>query len=268
MRMRNLISLVLCLAAAALSGCGGGGGGGAAADPNAPAAVRLTVSKAVALADGSDAVTVQADIKKADGSAAADGTPVTFSVPDNSGTLSASSKTTTSGLASVTITRAPISGANNQAVTVTGTAGSVSGTAGVKFINQPTSVDVSIAFDQAVTDLAALSFKLNSTTGVTFDNAAQPISALNSATGSLVVGNFSTAANSNTIGLVNANGFNTGTATIVKATYAIGAGSSLPAFSIDPTPASLSATSTTGGATTPAVTAADMVVTVTFNTEL
>lgn len=262
-----LIGLILFLAALPLSGCGGGGG---EADTNAPATVDVIPSKTMALADGSDAVTLLAEVNKADGAPVADGTTVTFAVPDNSGSLSAATATTANGIASVSLTRAPLTGANNQKVTVTCSAGGISGATDVKFINQPASVDVFIAFDQAVTNLAALDFKLNNTAGTTFDNLAQRIAAVNPAAGSLVVGNFDDAANSTMIGLVNGgvSGFNTGTGPIIKVTFAVAADAGLPSFSIDQTPASLTATDPNGVAVTPAVTAANLVVTATFDTEL
>lgn len=258
MRITSLIGLIFILSMAAFSGCGGGGGAGVPAG----ATVTLTSSKAVVLADGSDAVTIQAEVKNADGTAAANGTSVAFSA--TAGTLSAPSAATTNGIASVTLTRAAISGASNQTVTVTATAAGVSGTKGVKFINQPTSVDVFIAISPAVTNLATLQFKLNNTAGATFDNAAQQIAAINAAQGgSLQVANF--VANSTTVGLVHQTGFNTGTAPIIKATFAVSAG--LPTFSVDST-ATFVATDINDAATTPAITAANLAVTVTYNTEL
>jgi hypothetical protein len=119
-----------------------------------------------------------------------------------------------------------------------------------------------------VTNLAALSFKMNNTAGATFDNAAQPVTAVNSASGSLAAGNFNTAANSTTINTVNPNGFNTGTSPVVKATMSVAQGSGLPQFSIDQGPGNITVTDVNSGPTTPAVTAANMVVTVTYDTEL
>jgi hypothetical protein len=157
------------------------------------------------------------------------------------------------------MTCAPIAGANNYTATVTASAGGVSGNTPVKFINQPASVDVTIGFTQPVANLAALQFKLNNTAGAAFNNAdPQLVSAINAATGSTVVGNFS-AANNTTIALINAGGFDTGTAPIVKATFAIAAGAGLPAFSIDAAPGNITAE--------PAVAADNMVVTVSFDTE-
>lgn len=270
MRIRTFI--VLCLSLSILSGCGGGGGSGAPADTPASevAAVTLTASKSLVLADGTDAVTIGADVRKADGTAVADGTSVAFSVPENSGILSAASASTTNGFATVTLTLAPISGQNNRTLTVRGTSGSITGVKDVKFINQPASADVLIAFDQAVTNLAALNFKLNSSAGASFNNSTQPVLAINGAIGSLVVGNFDGAVSSTNIGLVNggAGGCNTGTAPIIKATFAVAPGTGLPLFTVDLTPATFTATDPLNGAVTPQVTAANTVVTVVFDTEL
>ena len=256
MLLRKYIGLILILAISALSACGGGGGG-EGADPNAPARVTLTPSKAIALANGVDPVTIQASVEKADGTAVADGTVVTISV--NTATLSASTVATTNGIASLSMTCAPIAGANNYTATVTASAGNVSGNTPVKFINQPTSVDVSIGFTQPVANLAALQFKLNNTAGAAFNNTdPQLVSAINTATGSTVVGNFS-ASNSTTIALINAAGFNTGTAPILKATFTVAAGAGLPAFSIDATPGTITSE--------PAVAPENLVVTVSFDTE-
>jgi hypothetical protein len=262
MKRIALISLILILAVSALSACGSRSGGGA--DPNAPASVNVIPSKTVALATGSDVVTVQADVRKADGTAVADGTVVSFSV--STAVLSAPSAATTNGLASVTMTCAAVPGANNYTAVVTAAAGDASGTKDVKFINQPVSVDVSIAFDQPVTNLAALQLKLNNGAGAAFNNAdPQLISAVNAATGSTVVGNF-VAANNNTIGLINAAGFNTGTTSIIKATYSVAAGAGLPAFSVDAA-ATFTATDKDGNATAPQVSSANVVVTTKFDTE-
>lgn len=251
---RVLSGLILILAVAGLSACGGGGDGGA--DSNA-ARITLTVSKNMALANGVDPVTIQATVEKADGTAVADGTIVTFSV--NTATLSASSAATENGKATVSMTSAPIAGANNYTTAVTAAVGGVSNSTPVKFINQPTSVDVSIGFNQPVANLAALQFRLNNTQGAAFSNAdPQLISAINAAAGSTVVGNFS-AANSTTIALINAGGFNTGTAPIIKATFAVASGAGLPAFVIDATPGTITSD--------PAVTADNMSVTASFDTE-
>ncbi|MBI5056515.1 MAG: hypothetical protein HZB61_07875 [Nitrospirae bacterium] len=139
--------------------------------------------------------------------------------------------------------------------------------------NTPTVVtraEVTIAFDQAVTNLAGLQFTLNNTAGATFDNNAQQVFAINNAAAgaqTLVTANFDAAANSTRIALVNAgvNGFNTGTTAIIKVTFAIADGAALPTFSINQTPGSFIAVDAGDAATIPAVTAANAVVTAVFS---
>jgi hypothetical protein len=132
---------------------------------------------------------------------------------------------------------------------------------------QPTRADVFIAFDQPVTNLAGLDFKLDNTAGATYDNTTQPIAAINAAEGSLTlsIGNFDAATNSTHIVLINgsAAGINTGTAPILKVTYAIADGAGSPTFSIA-SQATFSAIAPDNGPTTPPVTPANMVVTVTY----
>jgi hypothetical protein len=265
---KMIVGLILSLAAA-LCGCGGGGGGADSDDPNAPATVQLTASKTRALADGSDVVTLLAEVTRADGSAVADGTVITFTVPAGSGTLSAALAATNGGVAPVNLTRAPIEGAKNQLITVTGSAGRASGAREVKFINQPSSVDLFIATDAPVANLAALQLTVQSTAGATFNNTTAPVFTLNNAAvgSSLATAGFNAAANSATIGLVNANGFNSGTAPILKATFNVAANTGLPSFSIDPAPSRFTATDPNGFAITPAVTAANLVLSMTFDTE-
>jgi len=265
---KSVVCLILFLTAA-LTACGGGGdSGGPGPDPNGPATIQLLPSKTRALADGSDAVTLLAEVARADGSAVADGTVITFSVPAGSGTLSAALAATNSGVASVNLTRPPIDGAKNQIVTVTGTAGQASGVMDVKFINQPTSVELFIAMDAPVANLGALQLTVQSTAGVTFNNTTAQVFTLNNAAvgASLATAGFNAVANSTTIGLVNANGFNSGTAPILKATFSVAPGAGLPSFSIDPAPARFTATDS-GSATIPTVTATNLVLSATFDTE-
>jgi hypothetical protein len=151
-----------------------------------------------------------------------------------------------------------------------GAAGGVSGNMAMKFINQPASVEVSIALNRTVAGVALLQFNLKNTpAGATFNNAdPQRIFAIGDAAGSLVAGNFVAAANSNTIGLVNPAGFNPGNGTpIIRATYSVVAGAGLPAFSIDET-TPIIAKDPQRTAIAPQLTAADMVITTVFDTEL
>lgn len=271
MKTRTLIAI--CASLLVTAGCGGGGGGAAApggGDTTPPdiATVTLSASKPMALADGADAVAITVDVKQADGTPVPDGTTVTFSVPENNGTLSTASATTTNGAATVTLTHPPVTEAKNKIVTVTGTAGSVSSGKDVKFINQPASAEVMISTTQEVANLAALNFKLTNSSGASFDNAGQPVSAINNALGSLVVGNFDAAANNNNIGLINSgtNGFNTGKNPIIKVTCSVNSG--MPAFDIDKAVENFKATDKDGNQTSPPITSNDIVVSVVFDTEL
>jgi hypothetical protein len=256
---------IVAFLALPLSGCSSDDDAAVVVNPNAPTAVSVTSSKAVVLADGTDSTVISATVLKSNGTAVADGTTVTFVTTDPDGNLSASSATTTGGVATVSLTHAPILGANNQTTSVTGRAGTASDSIVVKFINQPASVEVLIAFDPAVTNLAALQFVLKNTAGATFNVVAQPISAINAAAGSLVAANF--AADSNTIGLTNASGFDTGTTPFIRITYDIVAGAGLPEFSVDAAAEGFIATNPSLGPTTPPVTAANLVVSATFDTD-
>ena len=264
MNIPKYISLILCLVLAALAGCSSGGGG-TPADPNAPAAVALTVSKTTALANNTDAVTVGISVNKGDGNVVADGTDVVCSA-SGSGKLSANSGKTVNGQVSMTMTRGPVNAGKNEVVTVTCAAGGTSGKKDVKFINQPTSVMVSIALKGAIPNLGALDFKLSNTAGATFDNFGQPIVAVNGAAGSTVAANFDPALNTTTISMINANGFNTGTTPMMNLTFGIVAGA-MPTFSIDATAGGVTATDNNSVAITPAMTPVGMAVTTLLDTE-
>lgn len=133
--------------------------------------------------------------------------------------------------------------------------------------SQPVRANVFIAFDQTVTNLAGLDFALNSGPGATFDNSAQQIAAINAAEGqTLVLGNFDAATNTNHVLLANGNaaGINTGTAPIIRVTYDIAAGSGTPTFGISSQAAFSAMSDENGTPTNPPVTAANVVVTVTY----
>ena len=67
------VSGLLLLMVSTLSGCGGGGSGGV----DSQVTVNLSASKAKALANGTDGVTIQADVRNVDGTPVAprDGIP-------------------------------------------------------------------------------------------------------------------------------------------------------------------------------------------------
>ena len=132
---------------------------------------------------------------------------------------------------------------------------------------QPVRANVLIAFDPPVTNLAGLDLILNSGPGATFDNTNQPIAAINAAEGSatLTLGNFDATANTNRIVWINgsAAGINTGATPIIRVTYDVAAGSGVPTFGLA-SQATVTAIAPDSGPTTPPVSAANLVVTVTY----
>lgn len=146
------------------------------------------------------------------------------------------------------------------AVASAGCGGGGGGSAG-----QPSRADVFIAFDQPITNLAGLDFVLANSTGATFDNSTQQISAVNAALGSLAAANFDPLTNTNRIVLINgsAAGIDTGAAPIVKVVYDVAPGSGRPTFSIS-SQGTFSAIAPDNGPTTPSPTAANLVVTVVY----
>ncbi len=132
---------------------------------------------------------------------------------------------------------------------------------------QPVRANVFIAFDQEVTNLAGLDFVLNSAPGATFDNNAPQIAPINAADGQAqVVANFNAATNTNRIALAtgNAAGFNTGTTPIIRVTYNVAPGSGVPTFGIASQATFTAISDDNSTPTTPPVTAANVVVTVTY----
>src|SRR5574342_144072 len=100
MSSRKFIGLILLFlfAVPALSGCGGGGGSG-----NSGMTIDLKATKGVALADGNDVVTVRAKVENPDGTAAPDGTSVSFTAADSSGPLPSSTAVTSKGTATFSL---------------------------------------------------------------------------------------------------------------------------------------------------------------------
>lgn len=263
---RNIIASTVLLMLTAFFGCGGGGDGG---DPNAPASISLTPSKTVALANGSDTITLTANVVKSGGGPVADGTLVAFSAPGSAVSLSAASAATANGRAVVTATHSAVTGSNNRTVVVNATTGGMASSMAVKFINQPTSVDVSVAFSMALTNLASFRFSLLNTPGALFDTTTHPITLVNAAaSGSSSLGIPVLTGSSLAIVMTSVPGFsfNTGIAPIIKATYAV-TGTGLPAFSVDTT-ANFIAEDANGQFTLPQVGPSNVILTTVYNTEL
>ena len=173
MKQRYLAYLALLVATTALfTACGGGGGDGG--PPPLPGGSTLTAAypdyfltqqETFALANGTDAVLITVDLNKADGTTAADGTPVRFTLPAGvtfANTSSATTVPTSGGLASVTLSHAAVTApATKVSVPVTASAlGGVSGV-NVKFINQPTAVDVSVALTPSLTGVEGVQLDIS-----------------------------------------------------------------------------------------------------------
>ncbi|WP_049764376.1 hypothetical protein [Geotalea daltonii] len=105
---------------------------------------------------------------------------------------------------------------------ITAVSGAATANTTVKFIAQPTAMDVFIALNPAVSGLASLQFSLVNGSGATFSSGSE--SAVNGATGSLIVANQASGSDTTVIALISAAGFNTGTTPIIKLSYGITSG--------------------------------------------
>ena len=101
------------------------------AHAQAPADVTLTANPSVIMADGQSTTIVTAQVSASNGSSVPDGTLVRFAT--TSGTLSATSVAITGGIARVTLTSSPLSGAAVVTATFIGAGGGASGQTTVEF---------------------------------------------------------------------------------------------------------------------------------------
>ena len=154
MKHRYLAYLVLLVAVTSLlTACGGGDGGGPVPSVAFTATYPdyfTTMPETFALANDTDTVLITANVKNADGTTAADGTPVRFTLPAGAtfaNTSSATTRTTVGGTTAPVFVKhtAVIAPAKNAIVPVSASALGVGSSINVKFINQPSSVDVSVA---------------------------------------------------------------------------------------------------------------------------
>jgi hypothetical protein len=130
-------------------------------DPNAVATVAVTADKRIALANGIEDITLTALVTNASGTPLS-GKAISFVITTGTGTLhSAAAATDASGNATVKVNRGPISAPlTKEDVTITATADLVSGTKTVRFINLPASATVQVAIDPPISNLALLTFDL------------------------------------------------------------------------------------------------------------
>jgi hypothetical protein len=276
MKIRSFAYLaILVLLVSVMAGCGGGGGGAAPA-VNSPGvtvtALKNSIPNNVALANNSDGITIQATFP----ASVTTGTTVTYTATpvaiggsnganalftNNTNTIGVS---TVGSVASTTIASGTIGGA-----IITATAGALHGSVYVKFITQPTAVNVSVAVvpGGAVTTipaLGALQYDLTNTAGCIYAPGSAIV--LNSAAGSLVAANQDAAATTTTVGLINATGFTPTTLPIEQLTFTI-TSPGLPAFAVSSTAGTMTAADVNGTAISPSLTVANFAVTLKFNTD-
>jgi len=255
--------------------------GGVAANANAAVAFNspgVTVTALengapnnVALANNADIVTIQATFP----ASVTTGTSVTYTATpvaiggsnganalfiNNTNTIAVS---TVGSVASTTVASGTIGGA-----IITASAGTLQGSVYVKFITQPTAVNVSVAVvpGGAVTTIPALGdlgYNLINTAGCIY--VSNSAAALNSASGSFIAANQNTAT-STTIGLINATGFTPTALPIEQLTFSI-TSPGLPAFAVSNTAGTITAADANGTAISPSLTAANFAVTLKFNTD-
>ncbi len=118
--------LFLVLIGVMLAGCGAGVNWFPTIGPDSPASITVTASSTSPVVGAS--VTITATVKKADGTAVADGTQISFTTVG--GTLSGFSAATTGGVASVVLTNTSAT-----SCTVTASTGIVSGHVTVTYVS-------------------------------------------------------------------------------------------------------------------------------------
>ena len=273
MKRRHLVYLVLLVTVTALfTACGGGGGG-----PTPSVALTAaypdyftTMPETFALANNADAVAITASVKNADGTTAADGTTVTFSAPAGT-TLSSTTATSTGGTATVTVKHvAATAPARNVTVPVTASALGVSSSINVKFINQPSSVDVSVALTPSLIGVEAVQLDISSTAGVIAGPAAPTTVGINAGVNGIFATSFDATNNLSHVGaLFTPPGINTtASVPVIKITYNVTAAAGVADF----TPAAPSGGYIVAGASgatliSPAPSTLSFVVTFKYDTE-
>lgn len=137
------------------------GDNGTPVDLTKASTVTVTSDKRIALANGSENITLTALVTNASGSALS-GTAISFVITSGTGTLqNAGATTNASGNATVQVNRGPIAAPlTKEDVVITATADGVSGSKTVRFINLPASATIQVAIDPPVSNLAILTFDL------------------------------------------------------------------------------------------------------------
>lgn len=222
MRKNSVMALVTLFLLVLVSGCGGGGGDTNLTPVVNQSQIAISPSKSIALADNVDTVTITASFT---GATPADRTPVVFSVTSGTATLGSTTVETTGGVATTTV-RTSTPGL----VTVAATSGTTA-TTSIKFISQPTAMNVTIALNPAVSALATLQFNLVNSAGAAY--TANSLTLLNTALNQFAAAGQQPGSDTTTVALISAAGFDTSTAPIMNLSYAVTAG--LPAVTVSPT---------------------------------
>ena len=131
------------------------GDNGTPVDLTKASTVTVTSDKRIALANGSENITLTALVTNASGSALS-GTAISFGITAGTGTLQNAAATTDAlGNATVQVNRGPIAAPlTKEDVVITATADGVSGSKTVRFINLPASAAIEVALTKTVSDLA------------------------------------------------------------------------------------------------------------------
>ena len=254
---RLIFPATCCALMLALGGCGGGG----SSDPNAVSFINFstvyTSPNTLAIADGADSVTLKAIVRRSDGAYVPDGTAIRFKTYSGAavfGNTSTSQRLViANGRATATLKHPAVTAqtpqnrnGKNVVVTPAALAGAVEKKTKVKFINQPTAVDITVALTPAISSpgMALLGFTIQNSAGADNSNVAvakaaealafeappasglviAPISTVLSATQTRFSGIAFTAAGA---GMTTAAG-----SPIFKLTYGVTPGQPLPSFGV------------------------------------
>jgi len=227
-----------------------------------------TASKQVALANNSDLITITASFETPVTNATFTATPVVIGGSNGANALfinNTNSITVNSTGAAVPTLSTTISSGSIGGTIITVTSGTMVGSVYIKFIRQPTAVDVSVALTSAST-IGALQYNLTNSAGWNYAvNSAVP---QNAAAGSTIFAQQDVLGTTTTVGLINAAGFVPTAMPIEQLTYTLNIGNPanlgvLPVFGISS--AGITAETPAFGAI--ALTPLNFVITLHFNTD-
>jgi len=233
--------------------------------------VTVTASKQVALANNTDLIVISASFETPVTSATFTATPVVIggsSGADARFINNTNSITVNATGAAVPTLSTTVSSGTFGGTIITVTSGTMIGTVYIKYIAQPTAVDVSVALTSAST-IGALQYNLTNPAG--WNYAANSAVAQNAAAGSSVFAQQDVLGTTTTVGLINAAGFVPTALPIERLTYTLNIANPanlgvLPTFAVSSAPGTLVATDPTG-AIPIALAPANFTITLRFNTD-